>query len=414
MLTMKQSTFTESVSDREISRPVPTPRVASRHRRRRTQRRLMLVGCALVLICSYVIVSRTSRAPNTITGEVIATSLLHFNASLQKDGAVMTVKACDAQGDCAFVDAPRAPNFGWNMLSLVGQYQRNHDPADLQRLKAEFQKLRAASNGLSEMWSLHQVYAAYQLTHDSDYVLYLWDRSNYLLDLVLNRSRVNYYSDYAEAMYKATFAKQLAQTAELLRDPTVVQMLAERLSGAVSAKEISERRAALIREGERQLKLAEGDSQQFRSVRLVTGFERTSEHSCWLEWARLGLYRATGDARYLSEVEQFFSQLHFSSRSASDIHVVTLQQILPCVDALRELASVKLLYQQDLDSLVEKVILPNWDAPQRPLCDGDGGLLGVVSPTGVGGRCVNSIKSSADTGWVISLLSADRRLHELS
>ncbi|MBI4894674.1 MAG: hypothetical protein HY833_02985 [Candidatus Aenigmarchaeota archaeon] len=115
--------------------------------------------------------------------------------------------------------------------------------------------------------------------------------------------------------------------------------------------------------------------------RKITVYERDGRkfnvYSCWPELARMHLYGATGDAKYLSQAKEFADGM----RVQDNVHQLWfMTDIQPCIDVYQQLgaATGDPMYGEGADSMVRHVIAKYWDSSASPKVSGNNAIKSSV------------------------------------
>ncbi len=121
--------------------------------------------------------------------------------------------------------------------------------------------------------------------------------------------------------------------------------------------------------------------------------------SCRPLWAQYELGEATKNETLRATVRNLMNLIAAAAESKRALNIPTVQQVLPWIDAFQETGEPR--FTKAAKTLLEDYVLPSWDTPSHPICNGDGALLSAVRAT----RCADEQKYPADTAWLMWIMS---------
>lgn len=309
---------------------------------------------------------------------------------------------CDAAGQCKqLILETKAPMVAWEMLAALAAFRAGHDNAALQKVYDRFRQLGRLRRGDEGLWSLHQLYSAYEETGDNGILGYFLGR---VLELLRDRqSRGVRMGEFGQGMLAATVARQFALGALAIR----VSPESRRLLSTAAERTVlrtSDPYTELRAFARAELARAEGGIQA--ELRLAGGelYSEKNGKVCWLLWAQEGLARSAGDRQQMLDVAEQLKRVGVWAHNGSVQFAVT-QDALPCLEALQELKREGIAIGAAFQQVAEWIVHSTWDGGARPVCNGDGGVL-VIPRSGSGAeRCSDNAKYIADSAWFSWLLA---------
>ncbi|MFH1054876.1 MAG: hypothetical protein V1744_02145 [Candidatus Altiarchaeota archaeon] len=111
------------------------------------------------------------------------------------------------------------------------------------------------------------------------------------------------------------------------------------------------------------------------------GFE-FKQSACWVQLAKLELYKATGNESYLSQVKEFFGGAKLNEHLSGDPSLsLSVQDIGSCSESLLNLYDITKdsAYKREAHSLSQYLLDRYWDSPYNGVVSADGGFFAVPS-----------------------------------
>lgn len=261
------------------------------------------------------------------------------------------------------------------------------------------------ANGPNELFSIHQLYDVYRITHRTEFLSWFWARVPTVHRLV-KAWYLKQRTPKDAPMLLATLARELAYAALLLDSP---QALAElRKIHAFDAaiddpKSIAALRRDLLRDARilQAAVLAPGIASNTKS--LIEGGPAIPFNGCWSTWARTAIAEAAHDTAELDRLVEFFHTADFAKRPRAKLGFVELQGVLACIHAAEDLGRLG----KDLRSTQQalfKIVVDNED--RHSVCDGSGGILGMIYPEVARdwNGCRTAPKATSDNSWFVYLV----------
>lgn len=138
---------------------------------------------------------------------------------------------------------------------------------------------------------------------------------------------------------------------------------------------------------------------------LAYSSKSTSHQGCWVAYSNELAYQVTKDPKHRLQAKSVIQTNKIDSGSLSDFAVSSVQSLLPCVLAMDSIGADDVLYKNAAANLTLQIIQSAFDAQQRSVCDGDGGILSDV-PQRFGAICQNNQKMLSDFVLLEEVLSS--------
>lgn len=325
--------------------------------------------------------------------------------TLVDHGVMYDRKECDAQGRCSPNTVADFATNAWRTLAFVGLAQASGSELDRVRLMDHLHRELTRTNfELGDMVGHHQLFEAYVLTGSLEIAEHIFRRA----PVWLREARATRAEDAIEhllPMLSCAMAKQLLFAANLLGREAVVARLQEEKLLPSKPEQLSALRADYRSQGLRLIDLTERNLAR-HGLPVADAIPEFKRQSCWVLWAKYAAYAATEDRASRDSVIEVLRRLKFRERQPAELRFSTLQDVLPCIHTLKDLETEDPNFRTDAIFLLQRFVIPQWDAPRRPLCDGDGGFI-AGSPTAraKNPKCGFDTKFTSDTAWAVYLLS---------
>jgi len=332
-----------------------------------------LIVAAIVLVAAVALIFYQYNTANTqttkLTGlEIAKMSYGFFGKMRMEDGRYSYREFCTGEGNekkCEILPHSYTPTNAWVMLADLGLYEATNEQKYLDSAKNEMSVLLDnCKDNAGCLWTLVQMARLYKNTNDSAYLENIRNFADMLLE---NESQEG-------VMMNGIEARQFAAVYSLTGEQ---KYLAESLN---------------------RLQKAENSMDSERLLYTVNGLE-VRDFVCSAELARLELYRATKNQKYLDAVKSFFDVADISSHGKELWHQTAIE---PCIENLillyTETGDVK--YWNQAYNLTQYMITYRWDSPlqQAEKYNGDGAFLFET-------YLYNNTKTVTDTGYAVYLLS---------
>lgn len=336
-----------------------------------------------------------------VTARDISDELTRFLKSLrQGDNFYLSIE-CQQKGACEPTGENLLQTAAWQILGAAGMAKLGKRDEAREHLDFYLGRWTDKADLATEFFSIHQLYYAYLATGKPDLLGWFSGRlHSYLAQLESTWSRGET-GPFEDSFLTATASRQFAQGAAALKNPEQLKFLVDQKQFPGGDAEVQRHLAGFLDVSRRLIDRAETLLPATSAELLIdgTGIEL---FRCWIPWARLSLYDATGNAADLEPVLTFLQQAHFSSRDPAQVNASPLQAILPCLEVLIRLRNRSEQFQRDYRYLMENFLLKSWDSRQDPVCNGDGGFFAVVKDTRL---CEINTKDASDNSWILYLLS---------
>lgn len=370
----------------------------------------LFAACILlaVLIC-FLLQYLLHPRGEAVTGEFIAAESSAFLAKWDPKGQIPAEVQCGEGTDLSMNREGELPSHAWRALAFASRYRLTNDSALLSVIADEFDRMREDADGESELESLWQTYAVYEMTGDVSYLSFFL-YGTYVLPIRLKGT----VSDDALAHMQPMVLGNLLRGAllglrglslENAREAFNLELNARALKYGGAAGSLDE---AEFRGGQQRL-----DEQAHRLYAALSKegyFEGKNQtdvtlyRQCWKALGAFEMYRTFGDAQYIERTNEILQSLRFLETSKEDFKFITLQHVLPCIEVLATLATSDPAYEASRDAAIEKLILPSYNGAKVGICGQGGGFVAGRSINGTfsGGR---NIISTADVGWLTYIFS---------
>ncbi len=413
--------LTDAAASGPKSAGVPPPDLSVP--RTRPPSRLRVVLCVLgvlsIVLAADVVVRRPGnqrltpsaslappRAPIPLPGTEIASLAGRFLTESLVDHAVTyDRKECDDSGRCVPVSVANFASSAWRTLAFVGLYQASGREADRVRLMEQLHHELARSNfELGDMVGHHQLFEAYLATGSFEILDHIFSVAGQWL----REARATRDLDAEEhllPMLSCAMSKQMLFAAKVLGEQPAVEYLQAKKLVPKKAQAVADLRNQYLAQGIRFIQLTERHLQKF-GVTVLADDPDFKRQSCWVQWAKYAAFVSTGEQQYLDDVVSFFRRARIHTRAASELRFSALQDVLPCVHTLKDIASLDGEFRNDGVFLLQNFILPNWDSAVRPICDGDNGFIADAAMTDRAvSKCSLNAKYTSDAAWAVYVLS---------
>jgi hypothetical protein len=342
-----------------------------------------------------------------LSGVQIARESESFLDSLSENGVVFDTKECSDSGECSLSASSAVTTFAWRMLAYSGLYSATNKSNYLELVKENYRSFRNASTGVNAFWSLVQVYEAFRVTQEIEYAKFLYNtgfglRSSLKYDWDLSRP--------GSPMLHAIEARELAIVYGVLGKDEIVSSLRKEKAVFENQTLFEKDRAEFLNQSLRALAAAEESNKLKPAV--LQDMPEFREDSCWIQAAKLELYKATGEEKYLRELQDFFKKARFGTRSRGEIGFVSLGEVTPCTEVLHELASSVASFAKDLNFLLQYFVVDDWDSSRARKCNGDNGFMAAYRSSE--NACGGNEKFTSDACYSIFVLSRQKSVFEVS
>ncbi len=374
--------------------------------RGRLNRRSKIIAALVICVAAglfAVFSSGVFSAPERVPLSVVRAEAFEFTDLMRRKGNLGI--SCGLNNACREVPGQHLTNSAWQILGLSRMHtvdsRRSYLPELKTSLKAYFDPKGPFQD---QAYSFHQLYEAYQLTGEKEFLIWFVDRIGIMVphaNAILKSAPEKF-----DPMLVATLARQLGQAAALFSDASMESFLQERRR---LPKDASRAKLEARRKADSYLALANAlldfsrSDERFSEPDVIEGFDEADQRSCFRFWARSAMYLASDKPKDFARLRAFMKGADFLSKSREQLRFSNLQTVLPCIHAFQELGEKDSKFKKTALHLLKEVVVPNWDGSRRDLCRGDGGFFADVRPKER--LCDQNTKSVSDNAWVIFLLS---------
>ncbi|NMC62422.1 MAG: hypothetical protein GYA55_04570 [SAR324 cluster bacterium] len=382
----------------------------------------LILGVFILGVLAFVSV-RNPRVPDSSTlessrrnlsGRQIALSASRFIRILPFDlGSIAWWQECNEERQCHFINSENpVGTAAWRIQAFSKLYLATKNKSFLTEAKEAYAFLQREFRQSRDVdINLRQLYDGYLATKDIGILNNIVGWGNYLL-IDQTIFKANKDPTWRGVMLSSLIIAEWADIASILRDAKTRELLASvSPNRALSSEMLEKQRDKFIGEAYRLLGSTK-EKERASSLSLLTGSDGISDNSCWLQLAKYSLYTATNDPTYKEELDSYFGAASFLSRDVRDIKIPAMQKILPCAEVAKNLGTEDAKYLPIFHHIMEKLILPGWDGPERPICMGNGGLNSIIQSFKKK-NCTSSEKYIPDTAWLIALLADSKQVFKL-
>lgn len=358
-----------------------------------------------------------------LSGPEIAEKTGQFlTVGLSENGRAIDGKEC-SDGKCTLGLDARLPDRSWRMLGVSGLYSKTPKSEYKDLLNSDYNWIQAflgtagqTQDAMLPVWNLHQIYRTFRATQEKHYLSYFMREALQLLDRARWEFTEQNLRTNSEGMLSLTLSRQLAQAAILVGDPdTASQLLSQNAFQPWDADNLEKLKNSMIEQ----------------AVRIMTIYSSAADpheqDSCWFNWAKLGIYTASKEKRYLDEVTLFLDAIAADQGWPHFDQLTVVQYELPCLDMLSEATSEPLRsqlpkdkverYEARLNASLQRLVRENWDFEGKGKCsDADNGFLGLIKTEEEvknNSLCLSDNKVMSDNGWLMFLFSSSPKKFEI-
>ncbi|MBD3204690.1 hypothetical protein GF327_10445 [Candidatus Woesearchaeota archaeon] len=323
---------------------------------------IIAAGIVFFVITNLQISEPETETPGTVvdtdkdyiemTGLEIAEKNLEFIESMRKDdGGYYYIQTCGGEKKESYIQSN-----AWALMAYASLYSATNDEAYKSAFENEFDIVLSNKKEDPQytMWLSTQIDEAYEATKEDDYFDFVYRAGDHLLSLVSPNS-------VKDSMTAALASRTTALAARRLQENNYLPELKLKLielseKYLVRAKELISQESSIAKRKDNKFNMG----------------------SCWVQSAKLELFKTTGEKFHVNEINNYFDQMKLVSLlSDQEIFDKTNPTaIQPCIEVMLELSRKNLgSYEDDAKELLNKYLLKNWDNEINPICQGSNGYI---------------------------------------
>lgn len=365
----------------------------------------------------YPLPSKPVASPSSIPSEGvflsgldIAKESVSFFDKLSDERGVFSIMACSSKENCYLERPAESTTYAWRLLAFSGLYLNTREERYKTLIYDNFRKLSETYYGPDAFWLLPQVYEGFRATQDISFLSFYYSVAAQFRSFIIFKTDEELLNS---PMIRAIEAYELAQAYYFLGSKRISGELKKRGVVFSDSKSFDFDRSLFLNQSKRLLELGEKASYSGKPV--LKDFLEFKQDSCWIQWAKLQLYQATGERKYLDEVHSFFSRARLGTRLPLEVQFSAPVQVHPCIQALQDLTKIykasnfkdqASIFEKDVDFLIQNFIIPIWDSKHSPKCLGDNGFLSNYRSKEL--LCDSNNKLNTDASYSIFLLSRQK------
>lgn len=386
------------------------------------KRFLLFLFPILILVLGYFLIfgqSGSKKEIQTTSLEKVSQSASIFTKDLTTGSSPIAEVYCDADSNCSS-GRPPEPEHTYLSYVILSLAARNEFGTEVyNKVKKDIFEVSTIF-GLQTNW---QFYLAYKDSGDQDLYNIFLDNVIGALASFSNETEVKDVFVKHRKMWLAQYVVPVAYALQSFKkddfkDPKIQTHLADksRFAAAFDSADLN----IFQQRADNAIKWAiqSIDKNQSSGAADVFMFKTGSTlqiDTCWDFFLLSEAYLATKSLEYKKEVDSLISRISFANRSDGEYNYGILQNILPCLQALKDLRQ-DTSYQGIVGphfSALSRHVLGLYDSPNRPICSGNGGFLDMPLDVAKLNRCKDVRYATVDSAWLSHIFAGNNDVYPL-